>query len=51
MVEAVVKSKVEWPELKFPPLNLHNMWKTTEWANYHASQQDPSLWETEDKDD
>lgn len=37
-----------WAEFKFPPINLWNMAATVEAANYHASQQDPTLWEDEE---
>lgn len=40
------KSKVEWAELKFPPLNLWNIWPTKEMAAIHAESQDHTLWET-----
>ena len=35
-----------WAELKFPPINLYNVWPTDAAANYHASQQDPTLWDS-----
>ena len=34
-----------WAELKFPPINLHNVWPIDAAANYHASTQDPTLWD------
>lgn len=35
-----------WAELKFPPINLYNVWPIDAAANYHASQQDPTLWDS-----
>lgn len=40
-----MKDKVEWAELRFPPLNLWSIWPTREMAAIHAEQQDPALWE------
>ena len=40
--EEHVKSSL-WPDFKFPPINLWNMAVFKEAAEYHASQQDPSL--------
>ena len=34
-----------WPDLKFPPINLYNVWARKAMANYHAAQQDPTLWD------
>jgi len=39
-----MESPVEWAALKFPPLNLWNMWPTKEMAAIHAEVQDPTLW-------
>jgi hypothetical protein len=39
-----------WAELKFPPINLYNVWPTAEAANIHASTQDPTLWEDYDEE-
>ena len=39
---------VEWAELKFPPLNLWNVWPTEEMCAIHAGEQDASLWEDYD---
>ena len=34
-----------WAELKFPPINLWNMYPTPEMCRLHAEQQDPRLWD------
>jgi len=38
------KRKVEWPELKFPPINLYNVWPTAAMLKLHADRLDESLW-------
>lgn len=52
MVVEPVKSKQResslWAELKFPPINLYNVWPTAAMCKLHAEQQDPSLWEDYD---
>jgi len=40
---------IVWPELKFPPINLLNVWPTKEMCAIHAEQQDPTLWEDYDE--
>lgn len=39
------EGKSLWAELKFPPINLWNVWPTAERCRLHAEQQDPTLWE------
>lgn len=39
-----IKHGVIWPTLKFPPINLYNMWPTKEMAAIHAETLDPALW-------
>ena len=34
-----------WAELKFPPINLYNVWPTDAMCALHAEQQDPTLWD------
>ena len=52
MQEVCAKSrrKIEWAELKFPPLNLYNIWPTAEMLKLHAEMQDKELW-SKDYDD
>jgi hypothetical protein len=45
----VAKSRIEWAELKFPPINLWSIWPTGAMCAIHAEQQDPSLWEEYDE--
>jgi hypothetical protein len=45
VLETNVQSKVEWAELRFPPLNLYNIWPTAAMAAIHAETQDAALWE------
>jgi hypothetical protein len=40
--------KIEWPELRFPPINLWNVWPTKEQCALHAETQDKTLWENYD---
>ena len=40
-----LRDLIMWAELKFPPINLHNVWPIDAAANYHASKQDPTLWD------
>lgn len=42
--EVCAKSKAEWAELKFPPINLYNVWPTDAMCRLHAERQDPLLW-------
>lgn len=45
-ISTVTKGEL-WPELKFPPLNLYNIWPTAAMCALHAEQQDASLWSKE----
>jgi len=38
---------ITWAELKFPPINLWNMYPTAAMCALHAEQQDPLLWDAE----
>ena len=38
-------NKVEWAELRFPPLNLWNIWPTDEMCRIHAEDLDETLWD------
>lgn len=41
----VVKSRgIQWGELKFPPINLWNIYPTEAMCKLHAEEQDPTLW-------
>jgi hypothetical protein len=48
---ASAKSRVEWAELKFPPINLYNVWPTDAMCRLHAERQDPLLWRDYDDND
>ena len=36
---------IVWAELKFPPINLWNIYPTAEMCRLHAEHQDPLLWD------
>lgn len=39
-----------WPELKFPPINLYNVWPSKEMLAMHVEDLDQTLWEDYDDD-
>jgi hypothetical protein len=39
------KNKIEWPDLKFPPINLYNVWPTKEMLAIHDENRDPTLYD------
>ena len=49
--EAYAKSRVEWAGLKFPPINLYNVWPTDAMCRLDAERQDPLLWRDYDDND
>ena len=52
MQEVYAKSKgVEWAELRFPPINLYNVWPTVAMLRIHAEMQDELLWSDYDNND
>jgi len=41
--------RVVWAELRFPPINLYNVWPTAEMLRLHAEYQDETLWSDYDE--